>query len=124
MKKIFVTLFLPLFFLLACAQIKVNTQKAKEFMVRMQSASQKTILDLRTPEEFKAAHVTEAININFNDANFQDKISNLNKNKPIFVYGAESAKSLQTSNMLAQLGFKSIFNLEGTYLDLIAAGLK
>ena len=45
------------------------------------------LIDIRTPEEYLRGHLKRAINLNFNDDNFEDKVkAKIDKTLPVFVY--------------------------------------
>ena len=44
------------------------------------------VLDVRTPEEFSAGHIENAININLEGSDFASEVSKLDKNATIAVY--------------------------------------
>lgn len=45
-----------------------------------------TILDIRTPEEFKGGHLADARNIDFMSDDFEKKVAKLDREKPYVVY--------------------------------------
>lgn len=71
------------------------------------------VLDVRTPEEYKATHIEGAVNIDFHDDKFAGEVAKLDKSKTYIVHcqgGGRSSRSLET---LTTLGFKSIVHLDG-----------
>jgi len=75
------------------------------------------LVDVRTPNEYKSGHITNAININYYDQDFSAQISKLNKSKPIYVYCRSGVRSKYSSQILKKLGFKKIYNLKGGILN-------
>lgn len=75
------------------------------------------LVDVRTPNEYKSGHITNAININYYDQDFSTQISKLNKSKPIYVYCRSGVRSKYSSQILKKLGFKKIYNLKGGILN-------
>jgi rhodanese-related sulfurtransferase len=71
------------------------------------------LVDVRTPAEVANGKIKGATTININDADFKDKISKLDKNKPVAVYCGVGGRSGRASTMLTQLGFKQVFDLAG-----------
>lgn len=65
-----------------------------------------TVLDVRTPEEFKAGHLDKAININVNDKSFEAQSAKLDKAKPVLVYCLAGVRSHRAAEMLRQKGYK------------------
>ena len=71
------------------------------------------LIDVRTPDEYKAGHITNAKNINFYAADFKDQMEKLDKSKVIAVYCGVGGRSGKVSSILTQLGFKTIYDLQG-----------
>lgn len=80
--------------------------KAKEDVV---------IVDVRTEEEFAEGHIPRAININFFDPYFKEKIEKLEKNKRYVIYCRSGARALKAINMFKEKGFKNLYLLEGSF---------
>lgn len=81
-----------------------------------------TVIDVRTPEEFKEGHISGAKNINVASDDFEARLSSLEKNQPVLVHckaGGRSSKSLAT---FKKLGFTNIYHLSGGILDWEDAG--
>ena len=72
------------------------------------------VLDVRTPSEFNGGFIEGAKNINIAD-NFSEEILKLDKNKPVYLYCASGGRSSRAMQMMAQLGFKEVYNLKGGY---------
>jgi|SRR6056300_54256 rhodanese-related sulfurtransferase len=72
------------------------------------------LIDVRTPEEYQAGHVENALNINFFDENFTDQIKDLNTDKTLYLYCRSGKRSMNASKALSALGYK-VVNLEGGY---------
>lgn len=78
-----------------------------------QKESRVSVLDVRTPEEFKEAHIAGAVNIDILSKDFGEKVAALDRDRTYIVHcqsGRRSTKSLET---LRKLGFKSIVHLDG-----------
>ncbi len=79
-----------------------------------QGLSQYTLLDVRTPEEFTAGHLENAININWYDEDFTGQVSNLPKGNTIYVYCQKGGRSAMAAAVLDSLGYRAI-DLTGGY---------
>jgi rhodanese-related sulfurtransferase len=73
------------------------------------------ILDVRTPEEFAAGHLENAVNVNYYDKDFTQRISALNKEKKVIVYCAVGGRSGQALKKMEELGFQYVLNMKGGY---------
>ena len=76
-----------------------------------------TLVDVRTPQEFKSGHIKNAANIDFRSANFASGFEKLNKEKPLFIYCRSGMRSMMAGKKLAQMGFTEIYDLRGGYLN-------
>jgi rhodanese-related sulfurtransferase len=71
------------------------------------------LVDVRTPQEVTNGYIANAVNINSADADFQAKLGRLDKSKPVAVYCAVGGRSGRAATILTQMGFKTIYDLEG-----------
>jgi phage shock protein E len=71
------------------------------------------LVDVRTPAEYQTAHIANAANINFNDPSFKVNMEKMDKNKPIAVYCAAGGRSGKSAALLTQMGFKTVYDLQG-----------
>jgi rhodanese-related sulfurtransferase len=81
------------------------------------------VLDVRTPAEFAAGHLAEAIDIDINDPSFAAGIAALDPNATYFVYCRTGHRSAAAVAHMQQLGFKSIYELDGGITAWQSAGL-
>ena len=86
------------------------------------SDSTVVVLDVRTPEEFQSGHLKNAINIDYQGADFAGEINKLDKTKSYAVYCHSGRRSGLATEIMAKDGFKSIFNLNGGIIDWQNAG--
>jgi len=70
------------------------------------------LLDVRTPEEFKAGHLKSAVNIPVDD--LRDRIVELQKEQKIYIYCGIGLRGYVAQRILTQLGYDSL-NLSGGY---------
>lgn len=79
------------------------------------------LIDVRTPEEFADSKIQNAVNINWNDAEFLKNIAYLDKSKPVFVYCLSGGRSKAAATKLAENGFVKVYDLKGGILKWNAA---
>ncbi|MFO0322515.1 MAG: rhodanese-like domain-containing protein [Bacteroidota bacterium] len=79
------------------------------------------LIDVRTPEEFNQGHVKGALNYNINDAEFENQLSKLDKNKPVLVYCLSGGRSGSAAEIIAGRGFKEVYNMQGGIMKWNAA---
>ena len=80
------------------------------------------LLDVRTPEEYSAGHLKGAVNINFYEQAFEEKIDSLDKRKKYLVYCKSGGRSRQAMFLMRDLGFEEVCNLSGGILAWDAQG--
>ena len=101
----------------------VKNIEAKVFAEKIAATPNAQILDVRTPEEYVAGHIDNAANVNWNGTDFVAKAAALDKTKPVFVYCKSGGRSKQAAAKLEELGFTTIYELQGGMLKWDAAGL-
>lgn len=85
-------------------------------LVEQNSAKKKDevlIIDVRSPEEYQAGHIENAININIEG--FEDNLGIIEdkKDSPIILYCNSGKKSGEAAEILVNNGFKNVTNAEG-----------
>ena len=74
------------------------------------------ILDVRTPGETDLGVIPNAVIIDINASDFDDKISILKKSTPYLVYCKSGRRSVTASNKMIEAGFTDVTNLLGGYV--------
>ena len=89
-----------LFILLTAGCDTAQSQKklitAAEVQGKIKAEPNITVIDVRTPGEFENGHVANALNIDWNGADFATQIAKIDTTKPVIVYcqsGGRSAKA-------------------------------
>ncbi len=72
------------------------------------------ILDVRTPAEYAAGHLDDAINISWSDPDFQLKLLPLDKSKTVYVYCQKGGRSKKAAILLDSLGYR-VTDLSGGF---------
>lgn len=83
--------------------------------------STRTVIDVRTPEEFAAGHVVGALNINVEAPDFADRIASLDKAAPYLVYCRTGRRSAIAVETMKGAGFTDLVDAKGL-AELMAAG--
>lgn len=105
------------------AEKKYESIAPTAFANKIKATTNPQIIDVRSPEEFAGQHIENAKNINWNGDNFDGKVSEYDKSKPIFVYCMIGGRSKKAAEKLQELGFKTIYELQGGIMKWNAAGL-
>jgi len=71
------------------------------------------LIDVRTPEEYATGHIAGAININFYDPTFQEKLNKLDKTATYDIYCHSGNRSGKTLPLMQSLGFTHVQDLSG-----------
>ncbi len=117
-----ITILLSLMLLIACNTQSQNVLTPSEFKTKLESKENAQLLDVRTPGEFQDGYIPNAINIDYKNSNFSEKIKELDKSKPVFVYCLAGARSADAAKILAENGFNEIYDLKGGYLKWTSGG--
>lgn len=81
------------------------------------SSNEGIILDVRTPQEYTRGHIENSTLISTNDPKFLEKVSLLQKDKPIYVYCLSGSRSYAVANYLSKNGYSSVYNLSRGLLE-------
>jgi len=89
----------------------------KEFAEKIKTTDHPQILDVRTPDEFESEHIDNAKNVNWNSDDFEAKAASYDKSKPVFVYCLSGGRSKKAAAKLKELGFDTVYELDGGFLN-------
>ena len=105
------------------SQTAVQTIDVTSYSKKIKETPNAQILDVRTPEEYTSGHIENSDNVNWLSESFVARTDKYDKTKPVFVYCKSGGRSIKASNKLAELGFTTVYNLDGGMLKWEAAGL-
>lgn len=76
-----------------------------------------TLIDVRTPAEYEAGHLEDALNIDWFADEFAEKVNALDieKKKPVYLYCKMGGRSAKAAEVLDSLGYENVVNLVGGY---------
>ena len=89
----------------AAATRDISSIEAKNLLAR----NKPFLLDVRTPQEFSQARLSGAVLIPIGE--FQRRINEVPKNKPILVYCAVGSRSKPVADLLTQRGYKDVYHM-------------
>lgn len=75
-----------------------------------------TVLDVRTPGEFRQGHLRGARNINYFAPDFDQEVAGLDPDKPVLIYCRSGVRSASAVSTLEKAGIKKVYNLLGGIL--------
>ena len=99
-------------------QTQMVTAEEMETLIKMENTQ---LIDVRTQEEFAKGHIEGAQNIVFDD-DFEAKLTQLDKNKPIAVYCRTGKRSADCAEFLEKAGFTKIYDLDGGITQWVYKG--
>ena len=108
-----------------------QAQKAKPQVTNLDAAAFNTafkktpgtLLDVRTPEEIVHGKIPGALNMDFYEEDFKKQLKKVDKTKPVYLYCASGGRSADAGEMLIEMGYTQVYNLEGGFRAWKAAGL-
>lgn len=80
------------------------------------------VVDVRTPEEFAAGHLPDAVNIDVEAASFDSAIADLDPSVTYAVYCRSGNRSQVAVDKMRAAGIDDVFHLEGGIVAWQAAG--
>jgi rhodanese-related sulfurtransferase len=98
-------------------QTQMNELAPDAWAKLQEQTSASVILDVRTVEEFESGYIKGALNMDIRGgADFIASVEALDKSKSYFVYCRSGARSGQACQLMSQMGFNAVYNLEGGVL--------
>jgi phage shock protein E len=91
----------------------INTPVAKQLLAKPGTE----VLDVRTPVEFMTGHLAQARNLNVNNDDFTQQVTQLDTSKTYVVYCRSGKRSSKAADIMYQHGFRHVVN-GGGYDDL------
>lgn len=115
MKKYLLLIFLTAAFLGSCQEKSpaITKMSPSEVNASFYANEGAQLVDVRTTEEFTVSHLKDAQNICVTTDDFKEKVKELDKNKPVYLYCKKGGRSAKAAEILADLGFKEIYDLQG-----------
>ena len=108
-----ILLFVLLFFVSSCTS-QSKTKSITE--ISQKEINKGILLDVRTPEEFLAGHLENAVNINWFSQDFNKAVvDKIPKNKTLYVYCQAGVRSGKATLRLLELGYTDIVDLSDGY---------
>jgi phage shock protein E len=87
--------------------------KPEEAQKRLDSEKGIVLLDVRTKEEYDTRHIKGSFLIPVDNVKEEAEKNLKDKNAPIFVYCRSGNRSTSAASILANLGYKNVYNLGG-----------
>lgn len=95
------------------SQQKFNSLSVPEFEEAI-SGSNVQVLDVRTAAEYSSGHLKKSLQADwYNQKQFKERVSALNKSMPVYVYCLTGVRSAEAVKQLKQNGFPIVQDLKG-----------
>ena len=110
--------------LLVAVQVSDKDISVKEAVDIVQNPPQGlTIVDVRTPAEFREGHIAGAVNMDFFGASFDSQILSLPKDKPVLLYCRTGNRSAGAYDAMEKEGITNILHMNQGITAWQQAGL-
>ena len=83
----------------------------------------RTLIDIRTPEEYAEGHLAGSQLIDFKAADFEDRLKELDRNAQYVIYCRSGNRSGQARTLMTSLGFTDVADIDGGIQAWANAGL-
>jgi rhodanese-related sulfurtransferase len=111
--SVFGTLLFSAIIFSCTAQTKTSLT-ADEFEKDITTKKNIQILDVRTPGEFFAGHIKNAMLADWNNkTEFERRIAFVDKNKPVYVYCLAGGRSAAAADKMRKAGYTNVYELSG-----------
>ncbi|HMB89270.1 MAG TPA: rhodanese-like domain-containing protein [Rhodothermales bacterium] len=71
------------------------------------------VLDVRTPDEYEAGHLQEALNIDVLADDFRALVDALDRERTYYLYCRSGNRSQRAAEIMQEMGFRSLYNVGG-----------
>ncbi len=102
--------------------VRISADEAYRLIETHKSDPNFVVLDIRTPQEYNAGHIENAININFYDPAFKQKLNKLDKDRIYVVYCRTGHRSDLAMPVFRGLGFREVYEINGGIVAWVKAG--
>ena len=92
------------------AQIQLISAEEMDTILQMENVQ---LIDVRTQDEYNSGHIEGAKNIVYLSDDWSEDIAKLDKDNPVYVYCAKGGRSAKCAALLAEAGFKKVYDLQG-----------
>ena len=123
MSKSLFILMLSILGFIGCTAQNGSSIDSKEAYRLIKADANIAILDVRTAKEFADGHVAGAVNIDVNQADFAQKIDQLDRSKTYIVYCRSGRRSSKAVGIMATKGFKNLYNVSDGFVGWNKNGL-
>lgn len=99
----------------------ITTQQAVDVILSLHNDPEFVLLDIRTPAEVEAGHISGAATLDFYNATFRDDLAALDHDLTYLIYCRSGNRTGQAYSMMEGLGFEQVYDMGGGITQWIAA---
>ena len=100
----------------------ITGKQAVDVILSLQDDPDFVLLDIRTPAEVEAGHISGAVSLDFYSSTFRDDLAALDRDKGYLIYCRTANRTGQAYDIMEELGFERVYDMEGGISQWIAAG--
>jgi rhodanese-related sulfurtransferase len=100
----------------------ISTQQARDLISENIQNPDFIIIDVRTPDEFAAGHLSNAVNIDYFSADFDTRVSDLDRKRVYLIHCKSGARSTQAINIFLNQNFESIWHMQNGFNEWNSLG--
>lgn len=100
----------------------INTQQAAEVIVALHDDPEFVLLDIRTPAEVDAGHISGATELDYYSASFRDDLDEFDRALVYLIYCRTGNRTRQAMSIMDELGFEHVYDMGGGISQWTAAG--
>lgn len=86
---------------------------SSDFITKFKNSPDSVLIDVRTPSEYESGHIEKAINVDYENSNFESEVKKLDPAKTYFVYCRSGNRSSKAIVIMNNNGIKNIYDLRG-----------
>lgn len=79
------------------------------------------VIDVRSPREYRAAHLEGAVNIDVDAPDFEERVADLDRDGQYLLYSARGPRSARAGDVMADLDFEHVVDA-GSFALLVFSG--
>lgn len=95
----------------------ISAIRANEIINFNKDKPEFNILDIRTPQEYRAGHIANSINVDYYSADFENKLDGMDKSKIYLIYCRSGSRSGRAMSIMSEQGFVRVYNLANGIID-------
>ena len=100
----------------------ITPQQASEVLLALQDDPTFVLLDIRTPAEVDAGHISGTTELDYYSATFRSDLEVLDRELIYLIYCRTGNRTGQTMAIMEELGFERVYDLDGGITQWMAAG--